>query len=356
MANSKRNLTIDIMKGILIILVVVGHSNWEYRSIVYWFHMPVFFMVSGYLLKIPEKGSEKQWILGKCKKLLLPYLAYSLLLSLAKFPYGVKEILIHCVRCAYGGEAVGGVYWYVTVLLISEVSIVIIENRIQKSFAKSLIYAAMYLVGVAESLILIPADTIHLPVYTKAPWNIDVCLMAIPYMMAGKIARNNQGKIIEVLKSTAGTLLICGSTLSLSAILYFSKAINWFTLDMKYSQYKNILLDMVCPLVVASSILLVSKLLSRTGGVVVGQIGQKSLTIMYLHIFIRDYLVIKVFGEQYSVILYLVATVLICMIWDYSIGRLPKIAPLFGVKTYSRQSGDGCRDKKDVKIRNNMRC
>lgn len=53
---------------------------------------------------------------------------------------------------------------------------------------------------------------------------------------------------------------------------------------------------------------------------------------MYLHIFIRDYLVINVLGQQYSIILYLVATVLICMVWDYILSRLPKFAPLFGVK------------------------
>lgn len=271
MANNKRNLTIDIMKGLLIILVVVGHSNWEYRSIIYWFHMPAFFMISGYLLKIPEKGIEKQWILGKCKDLLLPYLVYSFLLGLEKIPYGVKEVLTHYARCVYGGEVAGGVYWYITVLLISEITIVIIENRIQKCFAKSLIYVAMYLVGVAESLILIPPNTIHVPVYTKLPWNIDVCLMAIPYMMVGKMAWNNRGKIMGVLRSKAGTLLILGSTLLLSSILYLSNAFIWFTLDMKYSQYKNILLDMICPIVVCSSIWLVSKLLSKNrGGVFTG--------------------------------------------------------------------------------------
>ena len=59
MADSKRNLTIDVMKGFLIALVVIGHSHWEFGKIIYWFHMPVFFMISGYLLKVPEKSSEK---------------------------------------------------------------------------------------------------------------------------------------------------------------------------------------------------------------------------------------------------------------------------------------------------------
>lgn len=293
--------------------------------------MPAFFIISGYLIKVPAKGDEKQWIQKKCKDLLLPYLVYSFLLALVKIPYGIKEVLTHCARCMYGGEVAGGVYWYITVLLISEITIVIIENRIQKCFTKSLIYVAMYLVGVAESLMFIPPNTIHVPIYTKIPWNIDVCLMAIPYMMLGKTIANNQGRIMGFLRSKVGTLCILVCTLTLSVILYFSNAFEWFTLDMKYSQYKNILLDMICPIVACSFTWLVSNLLLKNGGGI-GCIGQKSLTIMYLHIFIRDYLVINVLGQQYSIILYLVATVLICMVWDYILSRLPKFAPLFGVK------------------------
>lgn len=44
----KRNETIDLIKGLGILLVVLGHSGFPYKGYIYLFHMPIFFMASGY--------------------------------------------------------------------------------------------------------------------------------------------------------------------------------------------------------------------------------------------------------------------------------------------------------------------
>lgn len=51
MEQKTRNKTIDISRGIAIILMVIGHSgcNEYVRKFIYLFHMAVFFMISGYL-------------------------------------------------------------------------------------------------------------------------------------------------------------------------------------------------------------------------------------------------------------------------------------------------------------------
>lgn len=61
--NYDRMLYIDISKGILIILVVIGHIlNFEYfltksiKTIIYTFHMPAFFVISGILIKPEYNG------------------------------------------------------------------------------------------------------------------------------------------------------------------------------------------------------------------------------------------------------------------------------------------------------------
>lgn len=69
-----------IAKGIGIILVVVGHfipaSSPEYwltlRQFIYSFHMPLFFLLSGYLYK-PDKYSYPDLIKNKAKRLLYPF-------------------------------------------------------------------------------------------------------------------------------------------------------------------------------------------------------------------------------------------------------------------------------------------
>lgn len=43
--NKNRNETIDIMKGIGIILVMLGHQNLPINTLIYSFHMPLYFII-----------------------------------------------------------------------------------------------------------------------------------------------------------------------------------------------------------------------------------------------------------------------------------------------------------------------
>ena len=47
-----RNKIIDVFRGILILMVVLGHSGCtSLHDIVFLFHMPLFFVLSGFLIK-----------------------------------------------------------------------------------------------------------------------------------------------------------------------------------------------------------------------------------------------------------------------------------------------------------------
>lgn len=67
----QRDLTIDSLKGLAIILMIVGHLSLYYHDVIYSFHMPLFFIVAGYFFKpVPFlKGMKKD-----AKRLLVPYL------------------------------------------------------------------------------------------------------------------------------------------------------------------------------------------------------------------------------------------------------------------------------------------
>lgn len=73
---TKRDNTLDILKGIGIFLVVMGHTakgmsaHW-----IYLFHMPLFFMVAGCMYAIGKGGDIKR----KVKSLVVPYFVFSLL-------------------------------------------------------------------------------------------------------------------------------------------------------------------------------------------------------------------------------------------------------------------------------------
>ena len=68
-----RNNTIDILKGIAILLVVFGHICWEGVSHEYlWgFHMAIFFFASGIFFSTEKyKGSFKSFFKAKIKGLI----------------------------------------------------------------------------------------------------------------------------------------------------------------------------------------------------------------------------------------------------------------------------------------------
>ena len=72
----------DILKGLLIVLVVIGHAistDTPLHHTIFWFHMPVFLMISGIFLK--SKFVFKTEICKKIKRLLIPYIFFSLILG-----------------------------------------------------------------------------------------------------------------------------------------------------------------------------------------------------------------------------------------------------------------------------------
>ena len=70
----------DIAKGIGIVLVVWGHSSlpFEFRKWVYSFHMPLFFILSGYFYKSQKYGFT-DFFLRKLRTLIIPYFFFGLL-------------------------------------------------------------------------------------------------------------------------------------------------------------------------------------------------------------------------------------------------------------------------------------
>ena len=72
--NYERLAFIDNAKAFLIILVVIGHSTFSFSRQIYWFHMPAFFIISGYLYKQPTYF--KAFIKRKSIQYLIPYLVW----------------------------------------------------------------------------------------------------------------------------------------------------------------------------------------------------------------------------------------------------------------------------------------
>ena len=70
-----RDKRIDILKAIGIICVVAGHSGSKLTSWFYTFHLPLFFIITGYL-RYGRKENWKDFIKKKAKTTILPYVVF----------------------------------------------------------------------------------------------------------------------------------------------------------------------------------------------------------------------------------------------------------------------------------------
>jgi len=71
-----RNVTIDICKGVGILLVVIGHLPTLFGGIIYSFHMGLFFMLSGWVFNESYLDSKLTFIKKRTVSILLPYVVF----------------------------------------------------------------------------------------------------------------------------------------------------------------------------------------------------------------------------------------------------------------------------------------
>ena len=93
----KRLQYLDLAKAVGMLCVLIGHSfiSEKINTVIYAFHMPLFFFISGYLCK-PQKVALKK-INQKCGHILVPYVIttfFTIILSLI-FESGIVLVKDH---------------------------------------------------------------------------------------------------------------------------------------------------------------------------------------------------------------------------------------------------------------------
>lgn len=137
---------VSILKGLGIILVVVGHTSAPviFKGWIYSFHMPLFFLLSGYLFKENYINSPFQFIKRKIKGLYLPFIKWGFIFVLLhNFFFSlnfyhdyipIKEIIIRTLHLFFFRQYEGllGAYWFIPELFYASIFalgiLVLIEN------------------------------------------------------------------------------------------------------------------------------------------------------------------------------------------------------------------------------------
>lgn len=285
---------IDIAKGILIILVVLGHSipgpHYEldkYKlNYIYLFHMPAFFIISGYLYKPIEKINLKGYIIKKTKRLLLPYLTYLSLINGVTLVFNIftkkppiTMIIKEICKSIFGGQYLGynaGVLWFITCLLFTEILFVLIDTYIISRNKKIIIISILYFIAHLQAWYLKSI---------AAPLALDICLIAIMYYSIGAYFKN---KILDR-KNLMLSILIVILVIFIKESKINIYPISQYGLELIGHNNYYLILDLIIPCSFAIVIFNVCKAISRFNiSKVLSELGKYTLPIMCLHIIINE--------------------------------------------------------------------
>ncbi len=323
----KRLSWVDVTKGFLMILVVIGHYpgqlDFPLGKYIYWFHMPAFFIFSGMFFKpILEKGVLKQAIYKRFMQLIVPYLFFLVTITVIRYGmeigYGNLDIswyandlwtLVIGGRFARGAY---GVFWFVTTLFFTYLFFLWVTKYFNRT-KQIMVLAIFYIIAHIESLIAMrviggapDAASQTIPMI----WNIDVSMMAIVYFAIGYYMKH-------LWMNMTKRWLFAGFISGVTVILLDRFHVIDYHLSMKFLRYEHIVLDLVIPLsftvVLVGIFQLITAHLSLNW---LQKIEKHSISIMYLHIFtdivLNDYFRYGIIGfTAFGLIVPIIASILI---------------------------------------------
>ncbi|MCS6130344.1 acyltransferase [Clostridium botulinum] len=272
----KRVEYLDVAKGILIITVVLCHSSFKLGYVTYWFHMPAFFIISGLLYK-DKFNFKKQAI-----KFFVPYVAFTFLDILIGFltspdEASIANFILYFNRHVLSGKFIPGAFWFIPCLFLTK-AIFAFLKRYLKDVYIGIIAIALYIFAHVYSMEIIPANVAEITKDLWIPWNIDALLITIPYYALGYFSKNYI-EIFTTKKAFKKSLIFA----IIFVVLNFALDIDYF-LNIKFSEFKFILLDLVVP--IGFTVLIFSLSTNYIKGntkKILALIGERTLIIMYLH-------------------------------------------------------------------------
>lgn len=272
----KKTAWINAAKGFAILCVVIGHSdlNSPIINIIFWFSMPAFFIIAGYLFRPKEN-----YLQVRLYRLLIPYLCFSIIIYAINIVIGNPPSFLALIiggRALDDNYALFAPFWFITCLFVTQIMFYYLLRF--RTSTQTFLILLFYILAHIESYLLPDINSYllaHIHSTFLVPWNADVALIAIGYYAIGFYAqqRPNFLKLNRIIVSLVFFIIIL--------IFYFLKIID-YQLDMKYLVYNNALLDLLIPLSMTLILFKISEILKNF--TLLNIMGDNSMTIMYLHL------------------------------------------------------------------------
>jgi fucose 4-O-acetylase-like acetyltransferase len=241
--SSSRISWIDIARGIGITLMVYGHTSrgmvkagMDFEgsaaidTIIYSFHMPLFFALSGYFFKKSVVRGARNYVFTKVATILYPYLIWSLIQTLIQFALTNLingDVSWNEVMTFYYPR---GQYWFLFALFIIDLLNLAMFNALKES---GLILSTV--LSVVAIVFQVDLGLLNLALYNIVFFNFGI-LLSYPLSMNSKLLSNNSmGAVfvsfvaLEILNLVYGLspgVLIILSLLGTTAVIQLSMRIS----------------------------------------------------------------------------------------------------------------------------------
>lgn len=271
----KRDMTIDFLKGICIILMVVGHSGapkWLH-DIIYTFHMPVFFIISGFLFKPKYILEWKVFLKRKLIAIYWPFLLWTTIYIVIHNLFynweiysneyttqNIKEQLVQGALMLKTEQLLGG-FWFLQALLFASVFSVIFLKIFGLS-RKSIILGILILVGGAFSMSYFSLSKLYFN---------PVNFLSSGFFMFGILINN-----IIISKRYTYSLLV-------ASIIFIAVEVGYFPVSILTCDYLTIVPYFLIASCFSWSIIIICRTNGSSLSHSISKIGNRSLDILIFH-------------------------------------------------------------------------
>lgn len=310
----------DIVKGIGIILVVVGHFCWNMTRYIYLFHLPLFFFVSGYLYNEVKYGDKPY--LNVASRLKSSWMKYVLVFWVLiwthniwietkiawVYPgiYDLSDIAREMVEALFGqgGESFGITLWFVPVSVISTCLlgfIVSFSRNVQRITNSNVLkYLSQFLIILICTLLgyYLEKTKVSLPAETQ------VSLVVMPFLWIGYLLRNSKLDIKTYLHWIVA--VICGVLVYIASCRYqMDLAMKWVYPAMHLVAFFGIYMCLYIAKVVQK--------VHKLNGII-ATYGKASFWIMFVHLplcRVFDWIYINLnYKDRFEELYYVIDTVI----------------------------------------------
>ena len=335
----ERLIWIDIAKGITILLVIIGHTIktdtflWRF---IFSFHMPIFFIISGYLFK---ENTLKKLIKKNLKRMFVPYLGTSLIIVfIAVFAkmflhhtfYSMPEDLSSlCISIIYGCGVnypkfftpiwMIGAIWFLLCLFFAEIFFAITIQLTSKLniYIQATIIVFLSFVG------------FFIGQYIFLPWNIDISLVALVFLYAGYMFKKKN--IINLRVNTLVLILL---------IILWATSVQLGAMDMAGRKYSNFIICIIGAISASYIIIKFCKLISKYMLIdkYLSTLGKETLVILCFHLLEMDFFPwqtsTKFLAYANNIMLLIILKVIFAIIIIISVKKIPLLRKVYYYEKY----------------------